>query len=714
MRRLLPYLLTWIVLIALIAPAYDHRPGGSVRPFHVERSGRSAQAAFHVKPYLQLPAPDGMTIMWETTEPLPGLVEYGPTEALGMVKHETRPGRLHQVRLSGLRPGTRYCYRVRSGELVSAISTFRTAPPPGTGRWRLALYGDSRSNPPIHRLVVEQIARHDVDLILHTGDIVLNGKNYELWRREFFDPLAPIAGSVPWVSTIGNHEADAANYFSYVALPGNERYYGFDYANAHIVCLDSNGWIEKGRDSPQYQWMERHLKAPRTATWTFVAFHHPLFSAHARRPINSLRWDWAPLFLDPECRVDGVLTGHDHFYARNYRMGRTGPGPSHDVLFLTSAGGGAWLYPTRQRDYVAATRAVHHFTLFAFDGDTVTISAIDTAGTVFDRYTLTKGSAAADERCAYEVEELRETLRRTLARMPAVEVAGDRPTMIDTVLEVPHRFAVPLAGRFLWQDAPGWQLAASEVPFTLQPGEPLRIPLQARVETRGLAASPRLVIEFAPGKFVNRRVEVYPFKLTGPARVRVASAGGFRIDGRPDEPAWQSASPLHLLAAGGEAKASEPGQVRLAADGRHLCVSAHLRDFGTKVAVVPPSADQQPSKLVLSSEHIRIELSDGKQVAVFALSAENIPYHAVDDRERSVAWPAAAAPADGGWTVEAAVPLHLFPNRDRLRVNIVHRSKQTGREYQMRPTFALGPDPDLIPDWKAASSPDRFAHILWE
>src|SRR5207248_8925810 len=57
------------------------------------------------------------------------------------------------------------------------------------------------------------------------GDIVTNGKDHDSWRKQFFDPLTPIARSIPWVSTIGNHESDSENYFSYMALPGNERYF---------------------------------------------------------------------------------------------------------------------------------------------------------------------------------------------------------------------------------------------------------------------------------------------------------------------------------------------------------------------------------------------------------------------------------------------------------------------------------------------------------
>src|SRR5262249_48062795 len=102
---------------------------------------------FRVQPYLQLPTPSGMTIMWETNRRLPSRVEYGTTPAVGQVAEVAGAEVLHEVRLQGLLPGTAYFYRVRSGEVTSDVYQFRTAPPPGTKHWRLALYGDSRSNP---------------------------------------------------------------------------------------------------------------------------------------------------------------------------------------------------------------------------------------------------------------------------------------------------------------------------------------------------------------------------------------------------------------------------------------------------------------------------------------------------------------------------------------------------------------------------------------
>jgi hypothetical protein len=711
-----------------LSPVYKFQTGPRKVALHVEPSAVAFLRlpaftvqqfiAFHVEPYLQLPAPNAMTIQWETTSPLTSQVEYGLTEDLGSVQSDKREVRLHQVRLTGLEPATRYCYRVRSAELVSPIQSFRTAPPPGTGKWRLAVYGDSRSNPAMHRKVVEQIALHDVDLILHTGDIVLDGRNYDLWRREFFAPIAPIAGRIPWISTIGNHERDSANYFSYAALPGNQHYYGFDYANAHIIGLDSNGgpdtgaWLSReGHDRQQLAWLEEHLKKPRSATWTFVAFHHPLFSAHRNRAINPLRWIWAPVFLDPENKVDGVLTGHDHFYARNFPMARLGDGPQRGVLFLTTAGGGASLYPIKQRDYVAYTEAVHHFTLFEFDGDQVSVSAIDITGRVLDHWTLAKEPTPSENLCAYEVEVLREFLRKSLALAKPLEVSGNKPTSIDTVLEVPSRFAVPVEGMLRWEEPFGWQMKEKETPFDLRPGEPLRIPLQATVDPKGLGASPKLTIEFLPGRFRNRKIEVSPFKLTSAGRVSVAKIGGVRVDGQITEPSWQRAPALELLPPPGLAVPALD-QVRLASDGRQLYVAARLMDAARKVRVPPPSS-KDASRLALSGEHVRVELSDGQHTHLFALSADQVPYHALDGKENSLSWSGAAAAGDGCWTAELAIPLNVFANRSNLRINVIHRGEQN-KEFELRPTFGLGDNPDVIPPWKSVNAVGQYAELRWE
>jgi hypothetical protein len=395
-------------------------------------------------------------------------------------------------------------------------------------------------------------------------------------------------------------------------------------------------------------------------------------------------------------------------------MSRITDKPAQGTLFMTSAGGGAPLYPIRERDYLANIKSVHHFTLFDFDGDQVTITPIDINGKEFDRYILKKQPTPPEELCSYEVEELKDFLRRALAAAPATVVSGSKPTSIDAALEVPSRFQIPMTGKLRWEPADGWFFRATEAPFKLEPKELLKLPLQAMVEPKGLGASPKLTIEFDAGRFRNRTIELYPFKLTSPATVPVSRVARVTVDGVLDDNAWQKVEPLHLLPTTPGSKARPGDHVQLATDGQALFVAAVLADPEHQVKVVPSNTAQEPSRLVVSSsEHVRVELSDGKESWLFAISSENIPYHTVDSVQTNRSWRAQAAGAAGSWSAELAIPLEIFSDPKKLKLNIVHRVAATGQEYELRPTFDLGPSPDLIPDWKAALKPDRFAVVEW-
>ena len=546
-------------------------------------SYRTSNPLFHVEPYLQYPTPTAISILWETTVLLPGEVEFGETEALGQkIIESDKPRTFHEVRLTGLKPGTLYHYRVRSGEAVSPIYTFRTAPPEGTRRWRLAVYGDSRSNPAVHRAIVEQIARKQVDLIVHTGDMVLNGKNHALWAREFFGPLTPLACRVPIIAVPGNHEGDSPYYFQYFALPGNERYYHFRYANARFICLDSNiqfasssgSGFDAGEKPPwakeQFAWLEKQLRELDDQTWNFVVFHQPLFSAHATRPISPLRWQWASLLLDPKHPVDAVFNGHDHFYARTWPIASYSELATRGVVFVTTAGGGAPLYRIRPRSYIAAAVPVHHFTLLDFHDDEVTATAYSTSGQILDRFVLRKRSEPKEYFC-WEVEQFRENLRQALSQMSVLTVSEERSSL-GGHLEVANPFRRRLRVLCRWTIPPGWRFPATETTLTLEPGQPLRIPLKAEVHEESVHLLPRLLLEFLPPSeeadsqtgpakesspsageassaalpFRNRTVALYPFKLAGPDSYTLARVEQVNADGKADEPVWKQTHAVRL------------------------------------------------------------------------------------------------------------------------------------------------------------------------
>ena len=87
-----------------------------------------------------------------------------------------------------------------------------------------------------------------------------------------------------------------------------ETVYFIDYQGVRFISLDSNN----ARES-QVEWLRKALES-NPNRWTIVTFHHPMFSPGSDRDNPELRKLWKPL-LD-EFKVDLVLSGHDHTYAR--------------------------------------------------------------------------------------------------------------------------------------------------------------------------------------------------------------------------------------------------------------------------------------------------------------------------------------------------------------------------------------------------------------
>ncbi len=142
--------------------------------FPVRSEDTSSPSPFRIRPYLQNPTPDAMTIRWFSDSPDPGTLTLGPASSVPTKpsqqyvsapilcrtldyqlaepreeRHESLPF-LHSLRLEGLAPATSYPYQVeQNGVTIKAILT--TAPLPGKvgrgGGVRLFFYADSETQP---------------------------------------------------------------------------------------------------------------------------------------------------------------------------------------------------------------------------------------------------------------------------------------------------------------------------------------------------------------------------------------------------------------------------------------------------------------------------------------------------------------------------------------------------------------------------------------
>jgi len=114
MTRLTAMLIVFLMW-GVIAGAMQQREDAKSSP---SDSG-TAQVTFVVKPYLQRMTQDGVSILWETAEPVASIVEYGPARIgdkqpnLEQQVETSEVKTLHAVRLGGLAAETAYFYRVR-------------------------------------------------------------------------------------------------------------------------------------------------------------------------------------------------------------------------------------------------------------------------------------------------------------------------------------------------------------------------------------------------------------------------------------------------------------------------------------------------------------------------------------------------------------------------------------------------------------------------
>ena len=674
----------------------------------------------YIAPYLQNVTPDGITVMWETTEPVAGVVEYGRNGSLDRQARESGQNKIHEIRIGGLEPGETYDYRVRYAQTTLAAASFTTAPPPGAENWRFVVYGDNRSNPATHARNVEQIMKLKPGIILNTGDLVAQGSQYEQWKPQYFDPLRGVSEHIPVFPCLGNHEQNAPHYYNYHSLPDDqgEVYYSFDYANAHIISLNSNT-----KDAPyqrgekQTEWLIDDLKKHKDATWKIVFFHHPLFRSHPTRGITEQRWVWQPVF--EEYGVDLVLNGHDHYYMRSYAIGRYTGEPRRGLFHLISGGGGANTYPMVPKAHAAFRRRVHHVTAVDVMGDRMVGRAVDIDGNVFDAFVVDKQAVSSPEEfIAYEVFELERDLGQKIREMPPV-AADDRGAEVDTILEVPNPFKVPIQATFRWLGTNGWLVEPETERFTLEPGKPLRLPIRAKGGPKNLYPIPTAVLEFSrpdgEKAFRNDRVEFYPLKVGRDLTITVAAAQARpEIDGRPDEAVWRGAETLaEFVDVQGTTRPARATSVRLLHNDGVLFVAAAVEapeELSTQY-------EGRDNRRLVRDDHVRVNLGADGESYSFAVNANGSLLDAKGtDLEWNSSAAAAAAPHARGWQAELAIPLDEIASAGTaLTINITRLDQTANRQAELSPTFGASGLDHQVPTYRGDPlAAGRFARLVLE
>ena len=323
-------------------------PGTSDLSFDLQLIGSpDAPAAFVTRgPYLQMGTAHQIRVRWRTNVPTDSRVRYGTAEgALDRVADEAAETTEHEILLSGLSAATRYFYSVGStgGTLAGndATHTFMTAPVPGTERpTRIWVLGDSGTANADAAAVRDAYfaftGARETSLWLMLGDNAYDTGSDLEYQAAVFDMYPTMLRKAVLWPALGNHDtanldtpAPTLPYFAMFSLPtaaeaggvvsGTEKYYSFDYANIHFVCLDSMT-SDRSTMGAMLTWLRDDLAAT-TRQWIVAFWHHPPYSKGSHdsdtdaREIE-MRQNAVPILED--FGVDLVLTGHSHSYERSY------------------------------------------------------------------------------------------------------------------------------------------------------------------------------------------------------------------------------------------------------------------------------------------------------------------------------------------------------------------------------------------------------------
>lgn len=232
--------------------------------------------------------------------------------------------KIYKANLDNLKEGTDYIYRIGNESSFQVEGSFKTAEK-NNEEFSFIFMTDPQASNEIdfkywnNMLNSALQNNNDLDFLMMGGDLVEQGYDQTQWDY-FFKSGQNNLLNIPIVSTVGNHEVMGVNsvddFNKHFNNPSNgpiatkNSTYSYDYGNSHFIVLNTEMNIDE-----QILWLKDDL-SKKAKDFTIVTMHRgPYGSIYDEQVIRD---KFTPVF--DEYKVDLVLSGHDHVYARSYSM----------------------------------------------------------------------------------------------------------------------------------------------------------------------------------------------------------------------------------------------------------------------------------------------------------------------------------------------------------------------------------------------------------
>ena len=307
----------------------------------------------------------------------------------------------HSQILSELKPDTKYIYRVGSDDNWSEWFQFQTASNKG-GEFSFIYFGDPQTSLKSEWSRVVRKAYQgspNSGFMLYAGDLINRAGQDAEWQ-EWFDAGSFIYATIPQIMTPGNHDYQDLeldpHWNSQFTLPRNGPIglegtcYYIDYNDLRLISIDSATDYELENESgsamtEQKIWLDSIL-TNNNKKWTILTTHLPFYSPKESRDNKHLRKHFQPII--EKHKVDMVLTGHDHSYARGTISDNPNIEPS--IMYVVSVSGPK-LYPAGDKEWMQKSISYTQlYQVISIYNNTLSYKAFSASGKLLDEFKLDK------------------------------------------------------------------------------------------------------------------------------------------------------------------------------------------------------------------------------------------------------------------------------------------------------------------------------------
>lgn len=266
--------------------------------------------------------------------------------------------RIYKVKIEGLKAGTEYIYRIGNEKSLKIDGSFKTEEENREEFSFVFMTDPQASKKDDFKYWNEMLTNaletnKDLDFLIMGGDLVDQGYDQQQWDYFFSSGQSNLL-NIPIVAAVGNHEVmginGVADYNKHFNNPTNgpdqtkNSTYSYNYGNTHFIVLNSEMYLDE-----QIEWLKKDLSNNKS-DFSIVTMHRGAYGSIYDEAV--IREKFTPIF--DKYNVDLVLSGHDHVYARSYRMnsGEIVESNEEGTLYLLGGTAGPKTYASVERPWI--------------------------------------------------------------------------------------------------------------------------------------------------------------------------------------------------------------------------------------------------------------------------------------------------------------------------------------------------------------------------